>query len=111
MPSLGPVCARPFFPSPGLAGQRSRAWPAPARADGRWGEDGHEAAGADVARALVMAKRRTAGCPRVGVVPATAVSLTSCSYGLTHAGDRPRPRYGLPRPHLVQEGIANVLVR
>ena len=78
------MSARPFFPSPGLAGQRSRAWPAPARADGRWGEDGHEATAGDVARALVMAKRRTAGCPRVGVVPATAASLTSCSYGLTH---------------------------
>ena len=27
---------------------RSRAWAVPARADGRWGEDGHEAAGGDV---------------------------------------------------------------
>ena len=33
--------------SPGLAGQRSRAWPASARADCRWGKDGHEAAGGD----------------------------------------------------------------
>ena len=35
-------------------------------------------------------KRRADGCPRVGVVPATRASLTSCSYGLTHARDRAR---------------------
>ena len=69
-------------------------------------------------RASVLRPTSTGGSPcpppnpsRVGVVPATAASLTSCSYGLTHAGDRPRSRYGSPRPHLVQEGIANVLVR
>ena len=71
-------------------------------------------------RASVLRPTSTGGSPcpppnpsRVGVVPATATaaSLTSCSYGLTPAGDRPRSRYGSPRPHLVQEGIANVLVR
>ena len=58
-------------------------------------------------RASVLRPTSTGGSPcpppnpsRVGVVPATAASLTSCSYGLTHAGDRPRPRYGSPRPHL-----------
>ena len=128
-PRLGPVCARPFFPSPGLAGQRNRAWPAPARADGRWGEDGHEAAAGDVARALVMAKRRTAGCPRVGVVPATgrdpgtvcpgptwckrASPMFWCDKGhsnpmaLRSSGVRVWSRLGLPVPQISLAGLVN----
>ena len=61
-------------------------------------------------RASVLRPTSTGGSPcpppnpsRVGVVAATAASLTNCSYGLTPAGDRPRSRYGSPRPHLVQE--------
>ena len=56
-------------------------------------------------RASVLRPTSTGGSPcpppnpsRVGVVPATAALLTSCSYGLTPAGDRPRSRYGSPRP-------------
>ena len=93
-------CAVPDDQDPGL-----QAWPAAARV----GPSEHQSCDRPrlgAARVHHHPTRLESGsCRR------PAASLTSYSYGLTPAGDRPRSRYGSPRPHLVQEGIANVLVR
>ena len=69
---------------------RSRAWAVPARADGRWGEDGHEAAGGDlelgVESPLETGGWWTHGLPPVEAVPGLMLARSDPPQATLEAG-------------------------